>query len=94
MDYAERRVSLAGRPVTLTVTEYGLLSLLSTHAGRVLTYDYLLRHLWRSRSSGGARLVRAFVKKLRRKLGDDARRPTYIFTEPRVGYRMAKPDKG
>ena len=37
------------------------------------------------------RVVRAFIKKLRQKLGDDARRPTYIFTEPRVGYRMAKP---
>ena len=40
-----------------------------------------------------ARLVRAFVKKLRRKLGDDADSPAYIFTEPRVGYRMAKPSE-
>ena len=40
--------------------------------------------------AGGVKVVRAFVKKLRRKLGDGATSPTYIFTEPRVGYRMAK----
>ena len=91
IDYDERRVTLAGQPVTLTATEYDLLSLLSTNAGRVLTYDQLLRRLWRSRRSNDPRAVRAFIKKLRQKLGDDARRPTYIFTEPRVGYRMAKP---
>ena len=38
--------------------------------------------------------MRAFVKKLRQKLGDDANNPTYILTEPRVGYRMAKPEDG
>ena len=76
----------------LTATEYDLLRVLSTNAGRVVTYEKLLRSVWRSRSSGDARPVRAFVKKLRRKLGDDASNPTYIFTEPRVGYRMHRPD--
>ena len=89
----ERRVSLAGRAVELTATEYELLSVLAANAGRVSTYDYLLRRVWGSRKGGDARLVRAFVKKLRRKLGDDADSPTYIFTEPRVGYRMAKPSE-
>ena len=92
IDYEERRGSLAGRPVQLTATEFDLLSVLSANAGRVSTYNHLLRRVWRSRRSGNAQVVRAFVKKLRRKLGDDANSPAYIFTEPRVGYRMAKPD--
>ena len=91
IDYAERRVTVAGRPVRLTATEYKLLFELSVHAGRVLTHDQLLSRVWGAEYSGDSRLVRAFVKKLRRKLRDDADRPTYIFTEPRVGYRMAKP---
>ena len=75
----------------MTATEYKLLSELSVNAGRVLTYDQLLRRVWGLEQSGDPRLVRAFVKNLRHKLRDGAKNPTYIFTEPRVGYRMAKP---
>ena len=50
----------------------------------------LLRRVWGPQNSGDPRLVRAFVKKLRRKLGDVATSPAYIVTEPRVGYRMPK----
>ena len=91
IDYEERRVTLAGRPVSLTATEYGLLGALSARAGRVWTYDELLRRVWRKPGSGDARLVRAFVRNLRRKLGDDAARPAYILTVRGVGYRMPKP---
>ena len=92
INYEERRVTVDGCAVRLTATEYDLLRVLSTNAGRVVTYENLLRSVWRSRSSGDVRPVRAFVKKLRHKLGDDASNPTYIFTEPRVGYRMHRPD--
>ena len=88
--HAERRVTLAGRPVQLTAIEYGLLFELSVNAGRVLTYDRLLRRVWGLRRSGDSRRVRTAAKQLRRKLGDDANNPTYILNEPRVGYRMAK----
>ena len=88
--YEERRVSLAGRPVQLTATEYELLRALSVNAGRVSTYGSLLRQVWGGRYAGDSRLVRAFVKKLRRKLGDDANSPAYVFTERQVGYRMAR----
>ena len=88
--YEERRVSVAGRPAQLTATEYDLLRELAVNAGRVLTHDALLRRVWGPDNSGDSRLLRAFVKKLRRKLGDDAKSPAYIFTEPRVGYRMAR----
>ena len=90
VDYAERRVTLAGRPVKLTAIEYGLLFELSANAGRVLTYDRLLQRVWGLRRSGDSRRVRTAAKQLRRKLGDDANNPTYILNEPRVGYRMAE----
>ena len=91
--YEQRRVTVADRPVELTATEFELLRVLSNSAGRVLTYDSLLRRVWGERNrEGGAKLVRTFVKKLRRKLGDDASRPTYILTERGVGYRMPAPD--
>ena len=90
IDYAERRVTLGGRPVHLTAIEYGLLFELSANAGRVLTYDRLLQRVWGLRRSGDSRRVRTAAKQLRRKLGDDANNPTYILNEPRVGYRMAK----
>ena len=90
IDYAERRVYLAGRPVQLTAIEYGLLFELSANAGRVMTYDRLLQRVWGLRISGDSRRVRTAAKQLRRKLGDDANNPTYILNEPRVGYRMEK----
>ena len=90
IDYAERRVSVANRPVELTAAEYELLFELSVNAGRVLTHDQLLRRVWGLTNSGDVRVLRTLVKRLRRKLDDDASSPTYIFAEPRVGYRMPK----
>ncbi len=90
IDYSQRRVTLAGRRVELTPTEYGMLAELAAHAGRVLTYEHLLERVWRDRGDGSVRPMRTMVSKLRRKLGDAASSPTYIFTEPRVGFRMPK----
>ena len=92
--YDQRRVSVAGRPVELTVTEYELLRVLSVNAGRVLTYTALLRQAWgeRGRDSGDPKLVRAVVKRLRGKLGDDAASPAYVRNERGVGYRMPTSD--
>ena len=90
IDYAERRVTLAGRPLPLIAMEYRLLAELSANAGRLLTYEHLLERVWGEKSSSDVRPMRTIVSKLRRKLGDDADNPIYIFTEPRVGYRMPK----
>ncbi len=90
IDYAEHRVAVAGRPVELTATEYDMLFELSVNAGRVLTHDHLLRRVWGPDNSGEAGLVRTIVKRLRQKLGDDAKDPRYVMTQPRVGYRMPK----
>ena len=92
IDYAERGVSVAGSRVHLTPIEYGLLFELSVNAGRVLTHDALLQRVWGHNHSGGRSAVRTAVKRLRRKLGDDAGNPKYILAEPRVGYRMARQD--
>ncbi len=90
IDYAERRVSLAGRPVELTAIEYRTLAELSVNAGRVLTYEHLLRRVWRLEGDADLRPMRTVISSLRRKLGDNAEDPAYIFTELRVGYRMPK----
>ncbi len=90
IDYAERRVTVAGQPVELTATEYELLCELSVNAGRVVPYDQLLKRVWGQTDSNDVRVIRTVVRKLRRKLDDDVDSPTYIFTEFRVGYRMPK----
>jgi two-component system KDP operon response regulator KdpE len=79
IDYEKRRVSVGGRPVRLTVKEYELLRVLSINAGRVMTYESLLRQIWEDRED--TEPVRTFVKKLRGKLGDDPVSPAYIFNE-------------
>ena len=88
--YENRQVTVAGQPVRLTATEYELLRVLSVNAGRILTYDSLLRQVWTTQETTDRRVVHALVKRLRGKLGDDASKPDYIMTERRVGYRMPK----
>ena len=89
IDYARRRVTLAGVPVELTATEYEVLNVLSANAGRVETYRSLLRRAWSGHQGpGNPKLVHAVVQRLRRKLGEDGARPAYILTERGMGYRM------
>ena len=94
VDHELRRVTVAGRRVDLTATEYELLRALSANTGGVSTADALLRRVWGGRRAGGPNLLRTFVRRLRGKLGDDAGRPVYIFTERGVGYRLAAPGDG
>ncbi len=92
INFDERVVTVSGKPVQLTPTEYKLITELANSAGRVLTQDALLHRVWGAEYSGEPQLLRAYVKSLRQKLGDKARQPSYIFTEHGVGYRMARPD--
>ncbi len=92
VDYARRRVTVAGNPVALTAIEYRMLVELSVNAGRALTHEHLLQRVWGPDKGEGSGPVRNIVKRLRRKLGDDPGSPEYILTEPSVGYRMAKGD--
>ena len=88
IDFAQRRVTLGGSPLHLVAMEYRMLAELAANAGRVLTYEHLLERVWGDKARGGLGAMRTIVGKLRKKLGDDGDNPTYIFTEPRVGYRM------
>ena len=91
--YEERRVAVAGRNVQLTATEYELLRTLTRDSGRVYSHETLLRRVWGHGHYGDVELVRTFVKKLRRKLGDNAAHPAYIVNERGVGYRMVRRDE-
>ena len=75
IDYAERAVGVAGRPVELTDIEYRLLFELSVNAGRVLTHDELLDRVWGMDRREGMSAVRSSVKRLRGKLDDNASNP-------------------
>ena len=90
IDYPQRRVTVAGRPVALTVIEYRMLVELSVNAGRAQTNEHLLQRVWGPDRGEDSGPVRNIVKRLRRKLGDDPGSPTYILTEPRFGYRVEK----
>ena len=93
IDYDERRVTLAGRPVELTAKEYGTLAELSINAGRVLTYETLLRRVWGLEADADLRPMRTVISSIRRKLGDGADDSKYVLTELRVGYRMPRGEK-
>ncbi|MDE3256601.1 MAG: ATP-binding protein [Gemmatimonadota bacterium] len=88
VNFEERSVTVGGRRVELTAHEYELLYELCVNPGRVVTHDALLRRIWGRRRGVDLRRVRTLVKRLRRKLGDDADEPRYIFTEHGVGYRI------
>ena len=89
IDYAKHRVFVAGRDAMLTQNEYKLVSLLGLHAGKVLTYDYLIRELWGPSAKSDNQILRVNMANIRRKIERNPAQPVYIFTEVGVGYRMA-----
>ena len=88
IDYVRRRVTVGDRVVELTATEYRLLCELAVNAGQVLNREHLMSRVWSVREAADFSVVRAYVKRLRQKLGESAANPQYIFNEPRVGYRL------
>lgn len=88
VDLGRRVVTIANEEVQLTPTEYDLLKLLVTHAGRVITHQQILRQVWGVGYAKDISLLRVNVSNLRRKIEPDPTRPHYILTEPGVGYRL------
>ena len=88
VDLGGRRVTVAGREVSLTATEYNLLRLLVRHAGKVLTHRYLLREVWGPQSENQSHYLRVYVARLREKLETDPNQPAFLVTEPGIGYRL------
>jgi two-component system KDP operon response regulator KdpE len=87
IDLPRRLVTLAGAPLHLTPTEYGLLEALVTNPGKLLTHQWLLRRVWGQGYGTETTYLRTYIRTLRKKLGDDASAPALIVTEPGVGYR-------
>jgi len=90
VDLSARRVTKAGLPVTLTVTEYNLLRLFVQHAGKVLTHQHLLQEVWGPQHQGQMAYLRVYLLRLREKLETDPAQPKLLITEPGVGYRLTQ----
>jgi two-component system KDP operon response regulator KdpE len=88
IDLARRKVSAQGEELQLTPTEYELLRLLVTHAGKVLTHSQILKQIWGIAYLEQPHVLRVNISNLRRKIEKDPSRPRYILTEPGVGYRL------
>jgi len=90
IDFVKRRVFLADNEVSLTPTEYRLLQELVINAGKNLTYTYLLRKIWGPEYSAEREYLHVYIGHLRTKLESDPKKPEYIISVPRVGYRFQK----
>ncbi len=88
VDLARRLVLLQGEEISLTPTEYDLLRLFVTNAGKVLTHRQILKQIWGATYLEQPHILRVNVSNLRHKLEKDASRPRYILTESGVGYRF------
>jgi two-component system KDP operon response regulator KdpE len=88
VDFPHRRVTVQGEEIRLTPTEYDLLHLLVSHAGKVLTRVQILKHIWGMTYLDQPHVLRVNISNLRRKIEADPSRPRHIITEPGVGYRL------
>jgi len=89
IDYAQHLVTLAGNEVVLTPTEYRLLAYLAQNAGRIVTQDLLLEHVWGPEYLGEGHMLQVNINRLRRKIEIDHTHPRYILTKIGVGYSLA-----
>jgi len=92
LDFSHRLVTVNEKEIQLTPTEYDVLRLLVTHAGKVLTHRQILRQIW-GEGYNDMHILRVNISNLRAKLEPDPARPTYIHTEPGVGYRLRIDDR-
>ncbi len=90
IDFSSHQVMINNTELKLTSTEYKLLSYISLNAGRVITPDQLLHKVWGEEYIGAPHLLQVNIARLRKKLGDDAKKPSYIMTRPGIGYIMSK----
>jgi len=88
VDLSRREVAVDGNVVHLTPNEFKLLTMLVKNAGKVLTHRQLLHGVWGPGSGDEPHYVRVYMNQLRQKLEADSTRPSYLLTEPGVGYRL------
>ena len=89
IDYNKHRVMLRGEIINLTQAEYRIVALLGQYAGKVLTYDFIMKELWGPRAGKDNRILRVNMANIRRKIEKNPAKPEYLFTEIGVGYRIA-----
>ena len=90
IDYNKHQVLVRGENVHLTLSEFRIVALLGKYAGKVLTYDFIIKELWGPRASGDNQILRVNMANIRRKIEKNPAEPEYLFTEMGVGYRMAE----
>ena len=88
IDYDKHQVLINGENAHLTQNEFKIVALLGKCAGKVLTYDFIMRELWGPQSKGNNQILRVNMANIRRKIEANPAEPQYIFTEVGVGYRM------
>jgi len=88
INFSQRKVTVKGEEVALTLTEYALLQELALNAGKVLTYTQLLQKVWGADYAEEREYLHVFVSRLRAKLESDLQKPRYITTVSGVGYRF------
>ena len=94
IDFIARRVTVADEEVRLTPTEYQLLRYFALHAGKTLTHQDVLVHVWGPQSARSTQYLHVFMRQLRRKLERDPRSPRHFVTEPGIGYRLRSEKPG
>ena len=92
IDYDKHQVLMNGENAGLTVNEYKIVALLGKYAGKVLTYDFIIKELWGPKAKNDNQILRVNMANIRRKIEKNPASPEYIFTEIGVGYRMLEND--
>ncbi len=93
ISFAQRQVTVTGREVKLTPTEFGLLQELTLNAGKVLTHTHLLQKVWGPEYRDEKEYLHEFVRRLRNKLEPDKEKPSYIVSVPSIGYQFRSVNK-
>jgi len=88
VDIAAHIVTRGESEIQLTPNEFGILKVLVTNAGKVLTHHQLLKEVWGLSYQTESHLLHVNMSNLRRKIEPDPARPIHIITEPGVGYRL------
>jgi two-component system, OmpR family, KDP operon response regulator KdpE len=91
IDLAKRLVTVGGRAVSVTPTEYDLLRLLARNQGKLMTHPAILREVWGPGYREESNYLHVYVSQLRRKIEPDPTRPRYLLTQPGVGSRLVDP---
>lgn len=88
IDYDKHRVFVDAEDAHLTLNEFKIVALLGKYAGKVLTYDFLIKEIWGPKAKADNQILRVNMANIRRKIEKNPATPQYIFTEIGVGYRM------